>query len=147
MSAVIAVLLLASVCPAESPLPGPMVVVRRYAPVEPFSGHWGVDLSAPVGTQVRSVAGGAVTFAGSVAGMRSVTVDHGGGLRSTYSYLSAVAVEPGTISKGTVLGRSGEDHGVAALHFSIRAGGRYVDPMVVLNCDLGPPGDALSLAS
>jgi murein DD-endopeptidase MepM/ murein hydrolase activator NlpD len=145
MSALIAVLLLASVCPADPPLPDPSVVLRRYAPVEPYSGHWGVDLSAPVGTPVRSIAEGTVTFAGFVAGMRSVTVDHGGGLRSTYSYLSAVAVGPGTISKGVVLGRSGEDHGIAALHLSIRAGDRYVDPARLLTCGLGPPGDALGL--
>lgn len=147
MSAAIAVLLFASACPAEPPLAGPLVVVRGHAPVEPFSGHWGIDLSAPVGTPVRSIAGGAVTFAGSVAGMRSVTVDHGGGFRSTYSYLSVVTVGPGAISKGAVIGRSGEDRGVAALHLSFRVGGRYVDPAAVLTCSLGPPGDALGLAS
>jgi murein DD-endopeptidase MepM/ murein hydrolase activator NlpD len=88
-----------------------------------------------------------VTFAGSVAGNRSVTVDHGGGLRTTYSYLGWIAVSAGFLADGDVLGASGEDHGVAALHVSIRLGSRYIDPLRLLGCRIGPPGDALGLAS
>jgi murein DD-endopeptidase MepM/ murein hydrolase activator NlpD len=141
------VFVLASSCPVSFPVPEPAPVVRSFAPAGPFAGHWGVDLAVPPGTPVRSVARGVVTFAGSVAGTRSVTVDHGGGLRTTYSYLGSISVSPGSVVAGGVLGGSGEDHGVAALHVSVRFGSRYVDPLRVLGCRIGPPGDALGLAS
>ncbi len=141
------VVLLASACPAGSPVPGPVVILRPYAPEGPFGGHWGVDLAAPVRSEVRSLGPGAVTFAGTVAGTTSVTVDHGGGLRTSYSYLSAVSTGLGPVGAGALLGRSGRDHGLDALHLSVRVGDRYIDPVRLLTCRLGPPGDALRLAS
>src|SRR5687767_3332450 len=47
------------------------------------AGHRGIDLPGRVGEPVRAVARGRVTFAGSVAGVGVVTVDHGRE-RSTY---------------------------------------------------------------
>ena len=66
-----------------------------FAPVGRYEGHWGLDLAARYGSPVRAAGAGIVTFAGSVAGMRSVTIDHGGGLRSSVSYLSEILVETG----------------------------------------------------
>jgi len=57
---------------------------------------------------VVAVAAGIVTFAGSVAGRLSVTVHHGGGVRTSYSYLSAASVTLGeVVTAGTVLGSPG----------------------------------------
>ncbi|MFZ0492350.1 MAG: M23 family metallopeptidase [Acidimicrobiia bacterium] len=112
----------------------PGVVERVFAPVGAYEGHWGVDYAMDVGSDVIVIADGVVTFAGTVAGMDSVTVDHGG-LRTSYSYLEAIGVKSGErVHRGDVLGTSGTDHGIAALHFSTRVNGRYVDPTFVFTC-------------
>ncbi|NIR41214.1 MAG: M23 family metallopeptidase, partial [Actinobacteria bacterium] len=80
--------LLASLCiPAAA-------VLAPFAPAGDYAGHWGIDVPAEPGSQVTSPVPGWVTFAGSVAGMRSVTVA-GGAVRVSFSYLADIAVEPG----------------------------------------------------
>lgn len=109
-------------------------IVRRFeAPgTEWGPGHRGIDLAVPAGTPVRAAAHGTVTFAGPVAGMVAVTIDHGGGLETTYSDLDAAFVVRGTaVEQGGLLGRSGETHddmGHQGLHFGVKANGDYVDP-------------------
>ncbi|NOY56615.1 MAG: M23 family metallopeptidase [Actinobacteria bacterium] len=113
-------------------------VVRTFAPVGSYAGHWGVDLAMERGSAVRAVADGTVTFANVVAGVRTVTIFHGGSLRTSYSYLLAITVAPGDrLHAGDVLGESGTDHGVGALHLSARVGTRYIDPALVLSCSRG----------
>jgi murein DD-endopeptidase MepM/ murein hydrolase activator NlpD len=95
------------------------------------AGHRGVDLSGRVGEPVRAVARGRVTFAGSVAGVGVVTVDHGRE-RSTYQ-----PVEPGvkrgdTVSAGEVLGRlvaRGSHCAIACLHLGRLESESYLDPL------------------
>ena len=130
------------------PIVGP--VVRPYDPPEdPYgTGHRGIDIGAPVGTPVLAVDAGTVTFAGPVGGQLFVTVDHGGGLSSTYSWLSAVEVRRGQIvARGARLGLSGVGHPGATtphLHLGAKQDGAYVDPMALL----GPPpvADLIHLA-
>ena len=131
-------------CPhLDVPTPGP--IVREFAPVGNYAGHWGIDIATPVGSPVEAAEGGTVTFAGEVAGVLSVTVHHGGGLRTSYSYLSETAVVRGQfVLRGEEIGASGVDHGVAAVHFSVRVGDTYQDPMGWLRC-LSAPGPGLSL--
>jgi hypothetical protein len=52
-------------------------VVAAFAPVGDYAGHWGVDLAAAPGTVVRAPGAGVVSFSGTVAGRRSVTIDLG----------------------------------------------------------------------
>ena len=123
----------------QAPVPGR--VVAPFAPVGQYEGHWGLDLEARHGTPVRAGGAGVVTFAGSVAGMRSATIDHGGGLRSSVSYLSEILVETGTrVVPGAVIAKSGRAHGEEALHFSVRIDGEYSDPLPHLLCGAGEPG-------
>lgn len=77
------------------PDPGHIGAEHRFdTPDSPYAaGHRGVDLPALVGAPVRAVADGVVAFAGTVAGVDVVTVDHGAE-RSTYQPVSA-AVAPG----------------------------------------------------
>ena len=78
--------------------------------------------------------------------MQSVTVDHGGGLKTSYSYLSTITAAHGDwVQAGSLVGASGLHHGVAALHFSVRLGGVYQDPTEWLECRGSIP-DALWLA-
>lgn len=110
-------------------------VIQPYAPIGQYGGHWGIDFAVPVGSAVRASDGGVVSFAGVVAGNRTLTVDHGGGLRSSYSYLSAIGVGAGSpVGRGERLGSSGVAHGSEGVHFSVRIDGSYVDPARLLDC-------------
>ena len=121
-------------------------IVRPYAPVGLYGGHWGIDFGANPGTVVWSAGPGTVTFAGSVAGRLSVTVSHGGGLRTSYSYLDAIGVRLGSVvSQGEPVGLSGTAHGVPALHFSVRVGAEYRYPSSWFVC-VPSPGSGLRLA-
>jgi hypothetical protein len=114
-------------------------VVRPFA--EPSSaygpGHRGVDLAAPSGTAVRAAGAGTVTFAGDVAGALHVVVTHRNGLRTSYSFLADVTVAVGdTVDTSTVVGHSGgsdpdSGHGADMVHFGLRVGERYVDPLLL----------------
>ena len=126
------------------PLHGP--VQREFAPTGRYSGHWGVDWVVPEGTEVRAAGAGTVTFAGTVAGNLTLTVNHGGGLRTSYSYLSVLLVENGDhVAEATTLGASGGGHGTPALHFSVRVGSAYVDPLRVVGCRFATLSHALRL--
>src|SRR5438552_18450423 len=72
-------------------------LVRPYdAPDDPYApGHRGVDVAAPLGSPVRASADGVVSFAGSVAGNLTVTIDHASGVKTSYSYLGAARVKKG----------------------------------------------------
>ncbi len=126
------------------PVVGP--VIRPFdPPASPYgSGHRGIDIGAPYGTQVLSPAPGVVTFAGPVGGRFFVSVDHGGGMASTYSWVSGVALRKGdAVSVGTVLAWTGEGHpgsSLPHLHFGVKRDGAYIDPLDVLS-----PGSVVGL--
>ena len=140
----IALALSSTSCPhLEEPVPG--TIVRGFAPIGRYAGHWGVDFESEPGSSVAAAEAGTVTFAGEVAGIFSVTVHHGGGLRTSYSYLSEVGVVAGQqVARGDAVGTSGVDHGIAAVHFSVRIGDVYQDPENWFEC-FRSPAPALSL--
>ena len=61
------------------PVDGP--ISRHFEPPQgPYGpGHRGIDLAVPEGTPVRAAAAGTVSFAGVVAGVLAVTIDHPSG--------------------------------------------------------------------
>ena len=137
---VLAVLL--SVLPAEParatgswtwPVTGP--VIRGFDPPSSTygAGHRGIDIAAPVGTLVRAPAAGVVSFAGNVGGRLFVTIDHGGGLLSTCSFLSKLLVRKGDlVIQGQGIALSGTGHvgdTTPNVHLGVRLSGQYVDPM------------------
>lgn len=130
--------LLVATC-LRAPVPGH--VIEAYAPIGTYGGHHGIDLHADVGTPVRAAGNGTISFAGSVAGMLTVTIDHGGNLRSTVSYLGETDVASGArVATGQVLGSSGLAHETdEAVHFSVRVGDSYTDPVPYLQCGGGGP--------
>jgi murein DD-endopeptidase MepM/ murein hydrolase activator NlpD len=119
------------------PVAGP--VIEGFAPPDsPFgSGHRGIDIAVPVGTDVLAPADGTVSFAGPVGGRRFVTVDHGDGLRSTVSFVEGLRVRTGDrVSAGQVVASSGTGHAatdVPHVHFGVRIGDTYVDPLAYLS--------------
>lgn len=149
VSSVIALTLLLGVQTASAgdwlwPVSGP-VIEPFDAPDSPYgTGHRGIDIATAVGTPVRAPAPGVVAFSGPVGGSLFVTVDHGGGLESTYSWLSAVSVRRGdAVGAGMTVASSGQGHpGVtpAHLHFGVRMNDVYVDPREYL-----APGSVVGL--
>lgn len=112
----------------DPPVPG-RVVAAFDAPTRYGPGHRGVDLGAPSGTPVQAPAPGTVTFAGRVVDAAWVTVDHGA-VRTTVGPMAAIVVRRGQrVARGQVVGTTGRAHATAALHWSLRRGDTYLDPL------------------
>lgn len=130
------------------PVRGP--VINAFDPPDsPFgAGHRGIDIAVRVGTTIVAAESGSVSFAGRVGGHLFITIDHGGQLSSTYSWLSTSAVRRGdTVARGQPIGATGVGHPgsvVPHLHFGVRLAGTYLDPLALL----GPPSvvDLIRLA-
>jgi murein DD-endopeptidase MepM/ murein hydrolase activator NlpD len=113
-------------------------VIRGFDPPDtPFgAGHRGIDIAVAPGTPILAPEAGTVSFAGRVGGELFVTIVHGGGLSSTYSWISAAAVRKGdVVSRGQTIGATGTGHpgaSVPHLHFGVKLDGEYVDPSELL---------------
>jgi hypothetical protein len=118
------------------PVSGP--VIRSFEPPpDPYGpGHRGIDIGAPFGTELVAAEDGVVAFAGWVGGSLFISIDHEDGVRTTYSWLSAVLVEKGdSAARGQVIGKTGQGHAEVPtphLHFGTRIGNTYIDPMLML---------------
>ncbi len=127
-------------------IPADSEITRAFAPIGRWAGHWGTDVASPVGSAVPAVGDGVVRFAGTVVYNQTVSVDHGGGVITSYSYLDEIGVSKGDqISRGRSVGSSGVHGGLESYHLSLRLSGRYVDPMAVRRC-LRAPSVGLYLA-
>ncbi len=120
------------------PLPGPPRVARGFdPPPQPWmSGHRGVDLAGAPGAQVRSAGAGTVLFAGSVAGRPVLTVGHHDGLRTTYEPVRSRVTAGTRVDAGTPIGDLLAGHpgcaDAACLHWGLRRGAEYLDPLALL---------------
>jgi murein DD-endopeptidase MepM/ murein hydrolase activator NlpD len=118
------------------PVQGP--VIRGFtAPPDPYSaGHRGIDIAAPFGTPLHAAQDGTVAFAGSVAGALYISIDHPDGVRTTYSWLSAITVTKGqAVVRDQLIGSTGHGHPEIVqphLHFGAKLGSTYIDPMTLL---------------
>lgn len=118
------------------PVIGP--VLRGFdPPATPFgSGHRGIDIAAAVGSVAVAPASGVVAFAGPIGGRLFLTLDHGGGLTSTYSWVSALLVRRGdVVTTSQPVALTGTGHlgfPVPHLHFGVRLDGAYQDPLAYL---------------
>lgn len=124
------------------PVTGP--VIRAFdPPSSPYgTGHRGIDIGAPTGTIILAPASGTVTFAGKVGGHLFLTIAHGGGLASTYSWLGSVLVRKGdVVGGGQRVATTGSGHPgdtVPSLHLGAKLNGAYVDPLdYLVPIDLG----------
>jgi murein DD-endopeptidase MepM/ murein hydrolase activator NlpD len=94
--------------------------------------HTGVDLASLAHSPIEAANSGIVRFAGPLGIYgNTVILDHGLGVATLYSHMSAVQVRPNqTVKRGEVLGSSGAT-GLAGgdhLHFGVAVNGRFVDP-------------------
>lgn len=112
------------------PVPGE-VAAEFDPPEQPYGpGRRGVRLVAVPGEAVRAARGGEVVFAGPVAGTPWVSVDHGGGLRTSYGPVEPAVRAGEPVEVGDVLGRLVEGDG--GLHWGARIEGTYIDPLDLL---------------
>lgn len=98
--------------------------------------HRGIDFGAPYGSPIFAAAAGVVTFSGGMGGYgRLVTIRHKNGWVTAYGHMSRIVVRQGQrVTAGQVVayvgsaGRSTGPH----LHFEVRKGGRYLNPIPFL---------------
>lgn len=120
------------------PIQGDPAPVRGFdAPEAPWAaGHRGVDLAAAVGQDVLAPGDGTVAFAGTVVDRGVITIAHPDGLRSS---LEPVAWTVGTgahVARGQVVGTlqsvAGHCSPTSCLHWGVRRGELYLDPVSLL---------------
>ena len=127
-----------STAPWTWPLGGAPTVSRPFeAPPHPFGrGHRGADLAGVPGTPVLSAGNGVVAFAGMVAGRPVVSIDHAEGLRTTYEPVEPSVAAGQPVSRGSPIGVLATGHpdcsAEACLHWGLRRGGIYLDPLALL---------------
>ena len=126
--------------PIARPVPGGITSAfggRRVFNGQPRAPHKGTDMRCAEGTPVKSACAGTVLLAESTYfGGKTVYVDHGQGVISTYSHLSAFDVKAGdSVRKGQTIGRSGSTGRVTGphLHFGFMVQGVAVDAMPLLS--------------
>jgi murein DD-endopeptidase MepM/ murein hydrolase activator NlpD len=126
--------------PVGSAADPPTVQARFDEPALPWSrGHRGVDLVAARGTAVSAAGEGVVAFAGALAGRGVVSIVHPGGLRTTYEPVLAEVSIGVVVGQGQVIGtvdRWSVPHAAcrvgSCLHWGVRLGDRYIDPLSLL---------------
>jgi murein DD-endopeptidase MepM/ murein hydrolase activator NlpD len=103
---------------------------------DPFSGsrrfHKGMDIAAPIGSPVHSLAAGTISIAAEREGYgRVVVVEHDDGWRSLYAHCDRLDVQPGQrVEAGegiATVGSSGRSTG-PHLHLELHHQGRAIDP-------------------
>ena len=121
---------------ATLPITG--TISSRYGAVSSIrsSAHTGLDIAAPIGTPIKVVANGTVTFAaysGSYGYL--VKVDHGNGVETWYAHTSKMYVKMGQEVKAgdtiATVGNTGNSTG-PHLHLEIRINGEHVNPQKYL---------------
>jgi len=121
------------------PVPPPPMLLTPFAPpANRFgAGHRGVDLAAAEGSAVLAAGSGVVVFAGPLAGRGVVSVEHAGGLRTTYEPVAASVTAGVRVGAGDVIGALEAGHfgcaPASCLHWGARLPDRiYLDPMSLL---------------
>jgi murein DD-endopeptidase MepM/ murein hydrolase activator NlpD len=121
------------------PVPPPPLLLTPFAPpANRFgAGHRGVDLAVPEGSPVVAAGSGVVVFAGPLAGRGVVSIEHDGGLRTTYEPVTTAVTTGARVAAGDVIGVLEAGHPGCApatcLHWGARLPDRiYLDPMSLL---------------
>jgi murein DD-endopeptidase MepM/ murein hydrolase activator NlpD len=134
--------------------PRPDVVRGFEPPATRFGpGHRGVDLLGHTQQAVHTSLAGTVAVAGTLAGRGVVVVDHGG-IRTTYEPVTARVRVGDHVARGAVIGtlQRAASHCFprACLHWGLRRGDAYLDPLVLVGAGpirLLPPGATASPTS
>ena len=104
--------------------------------------HYGMDFSAPSGTEVYATGNAKVKFVGWKQGYgNSVVLDHGYGYETLYAHLYKQLVHVGQkVKRGDIIalvGNTGQSVG-PHLHYEVHINGKAVDPRNYYFIDLSP---------
>ena len=104
--------------------------------------HYGVDFTAPTGTEVFATGNGTVSSAGWQQGFgNTIRIDHGYGYVTLYAHLSRINVKVGQqVSRGEVIGlvgNTGRSFG-AHLHYEVHYQGVPQNPENFFFLDMSP---------
>ena len=110
----------------------------RESPVAGAStNHKGIDIGASSGNDIIAAAGGEVIIATySASAGNYIMISHGGDVSTVYMHCSKLLVSEGqTVKKGDVIGKVGSTGYSTGphLHFGIRAGGKYINPLAYVS--------------
>lgn len=105
----------------------------------PRSVHSGVDIAVPTGHPIKATSRGRVVLASDLYfSGKTVIIDHGLGLFSTYCHLSRILVKRGeVVETGHVIGRAGST-GLSTgphLHWAMRINEARIDPLSLLELE------------
>jgi len=122
----------------SAPLDGELAVTRPFDPPPgPYAaGHRGADLGGLPRSRVLAAGEGVVVFAGMVAGRPLVSIEHAGGLRTTYEPVDPSVAAGQQVARGSPIGTLVGGHAgcplEACLHWGLRRGETYLDPLALL---------------
>lgn len=108
----------------------------RYHPILHFTRlHAGVDIGASWGSPIVAAADGQIAAAGWAGGYgRQVRIAHPGGIVTSYSHMSEIVAQPGTIvHAGQLIGYVGSS-GLSTgphVHYEVLRGGTPVNPLSI----------------
>ncbi|GAA3700842.1 hypothetical protein GCM10022377_12790 [Zhihengliuella alba] len=126
--------------PLGSPAAPPVVAAPFDAPETRWgAGHRGADLVAEAGQAVHAPAAGTVAFVGVVVDRPVLTIDHGGGLLTSFEPLASDLAVGARVEAGQAVGTiaDGGHCGGSCLHWGLRVDGVYTDPLPTVR-DLRP---------
>lgn len=119
----------------QPPVDAPVIDTFRPPDERWQAGNRGWEYAVQPGMTVRAAGGGVVAFAGTIAGVGYVSLQHPDGFRTTYSWLEQLHVSQGTeLEAGTVLGITS-----ARFHFGVKRGADYVDPATLFGAARSAP--------
>jgi murein DD-endopeptidase MepM/ murein hydrolase activator NlpD len=110
---------------------------QRILNGKPRRPHFGVDIAAPIGTKIKAASAGIVVFAhpGMFFNGKTLVINHGMGLRSTYIHMSAISVNAGDrVIEGQIVGKVGKTGRATGphLHWGLTLGRTPLDPELLL---------------
>ncbi|MEV5537615.1 peptidoglycan DD-metalloendopeptidase family protein [Saccharopolyspora shandongensis] len=123
------------------PLAPPPAVVRPFAaPAHAFGpGHRGVDLAGEAGQPVLAAGDGVVVYAGWMVDRNLISIEHTGGLRTTYEPVAPGVSVGDQVTRGQPIGHLEPGHPECAaeppracLHWGARQRLNYLDPLRLL---------------
>lgn len=122
--------------PVEGRISSEFGLIRKVNGV-PSGRHSGLDIAAPTGTPVQAAGSGVVVLAAHhLTNGKTVIIDHGWNLSTSYLHLSEIHVAPGErVSKGQVIGLVGST-GFATgphLHWTANVNGVFIDPRLLIS--------------
>jgi len=104
--------------------------------------HYGMDFTAPTGTDIFATGNGIVKEVGRNAGYGNIVlIDHGYGYETMYGHMSRTNVKVGqTVHRGDVIGFVGSSGASTAphLHYEVMKNGQKVNPQNYYFQDLNP---------